>query len=281
MPAYLTHRIAAEMVKNEIAPAKILNDKAFYLGSQGPDILFFRNFQPWRNSKISLGLGIEMHRSKVRELFSHGFEYVRNYKGSDRDELVSYMAGMVVHYAIDKNAHPFVYDRSASDSALHNRIEFMWDYILTKQAFKMPADEYDFKSEIRYSKLGRGIAEWYCAAAKDLYDTKITPKVMVEAQKHYARAKQSLNKVSLSGKIALWFASNLLKFDTRSLQYPKQEDYTLFSKEEYEKDMKALIDKGVKEAAQMVRFALEYFEADEPKELPDWFGDTDFSGNQI
>ena len=32
-------------------------------------------------------------------------------------------------------------------------------------------------------------------------------------------------------------------------------------------------------AAQMVKFALDYFEADEPTELPEWFGDVDFSGN--
>ena len=46
MPAYLTHRIAAQMVQEKLAPVKIEHDKAFYLGSQGPDILFFRNYQP-------------------------------------------------------------------------------------------------------------------------------------------------------------------------------------------------------------------------------------------
>lgn len=277
MPAYLTHRIASEMVEERLSSIDIKNEKAFYLGGQGPDILFFRNYQPWRNARVSLGLGIEMHHTKVRELFEHALEYVKNYKGEDKDELVSYMSGMIVHYAIDKNAHPFVYEKAGDDSALHNRIEFMWDFILTEETWGTRADEYDFKSEIRYAKLGMGICEWYCDAAEKLYDTKITPKIVREAQRHYASAKQSLNNLHLPGKIALWFAGNFLKFDTHSLQYPKEIDYTLFSKEEYE-DMKALIEKGVSEAAEMIRFAFKYFESDKPLELPEWFGDKDFSG---
>ena len=278
MPAYLTHRVAAQSVLEKTENGKIKNVMAFYLGSQGPDVLFFRNFQPWRNSTLSLTLGIDMHSKHVRSLFEHGLEYVRNYKGDDRDELVSYMAGMVVHYAIDKNAHPFVYDKSGADSALHNRIEFMWDSIITQETWGTRADEYEFRKEILYSKLGDGVCDWYCDAAKQIYDTKITPSIVREAQRHYAIAKQSLNNIRFFGKIALRFASRFLKFDTHSLQYPEKIEYTLFSKEEYE-DMKKLIEKGVDESAQMVKFALDYFEADVPTELPEWFGDVDFSGN--
>ncbi len=279
MPAYLTHRISAQSVLEKTEQGKIKEDKAFYLGSQGPDVLFFRNFQPWRDSTLSLTLGINMHSKHVRALFEHGLEYVRNYAGQDRDELVSYMAGMVVHYAIDKNAHPFVYAKAGKDSALHNRIEFMWDRIITQETWGTRADEYEFKKEIMYSRLGDGVCGWYCDAAKQIYDTKITPSIVREAQRHYAIAKQSLNNVRLLGKIALRFASRFLKFDTHSLQYPDKISYTLFSKEEYE-SMKALIKKGVEEAVQMVRFALGFFEAGEPEELPVWFGDVDFSGKR-
>ena len=277
MPAYLTHRIAAQRVLEKTGEG-IKNKEAFYLGSQGPDVLFFRNFQPWRDATLSLTLGIDMHSKHVRELFEHGLEYVRNYKGEDRDELVSYMAGMVVHYAIDKNAHPFVYAKAGTDSAIHNRIEFMWDSIITKQTWGTNAYEYGFKKEIMYSKLGDGVCGWYCDAAQNIYDTKITPAIVREAQKHYASAKQSLNDVGVAGKTALWFASRFLKFDTNSLRYAKEIDYTLFSKQEYEQ-MEKLLQKGIDEASQMLEFAFEYFEAGEPKELPEWFGDVDFSGN--
>ena len=277
MPAYLTHRIASQRVLETLEPIKIENDKAFYLGGQGPDLLFFRNYQPWRSAVKSLGLGIAMHQKHVKELFRHGFEYVRNYKGNDKPELISYMAGMVVHYAIDKNAHPFVYSKSGDDSALHNRIEFMWDCIITDETWGTRADEFEFKKEICYAKLGFGVCDWYCDVAQKIYDTKISPKIVREAQKHYASAKQSLNNLGFMGKIALRWASDFLKFDTSSLQYPTQIDYTLFSEEEYEK-MKALIKKGVEEAADMVKFALDYFEAKVQQILPEWFGDVDFSG---
>lgn len=278
MPAYLTHRIAAEMVEEKLVPIKPAHQKAFYLGSQGPDLLFFRNYQPWRSSKVSLNLGIAMHHKNVREMFKHGFEFVRNYKGKDRAELVSYMAGMVVHYAIDKNAHPFVYKKAGTDGALHNRLEFMWDSVITDETWGTRADEYNFKPEIDYGEICDGIREWYCDVAKELFDTNIRPRIIREAQRHYANAKQSLNNVKLPGKIVLWFASNVLKFDTRSLVYAGEIEYSLFSKEEYE-HMNSLIKKGVREAVDMVKFALDYFESEEPKELPEWFGDVDFSGN--
>ncbi len=69
-----------------------------------------------------------------------------------------------------------------------------------------------------------------------------------------------------------------MKFDTRSLKYPETRDYSLFSKEEYG-SMQELIRKGANEAAEMVRFALGYFEGDQDAQLPEWFGDVDFSGN--
>lgn len=279
MPAYLTHRAAAAKVKEKLEPIKLAHEKAFYLGSQGPDILFFRNYYPWKSSKKTLNLGIAMHHLKVREMFKHGFEFVRNYKGEDRPELISYMAGLVVHYAIDKNAHSFVYDKTGQDNALHNRLEFMWDTIVAHETWGINPTEYNFKQEMDYGEICGGVRQWYCDVAKKLYDTDIKPIYIREAQKHYASAKQALNNIRIPGRAVLWIASKLLRFDTRSLLYSKEIKYDMFSKDEYE-HMKSLIEKGVDEAVKMVKFALEYFESDTPKELPKWFGDKDFSGSK-
>lgn len=278
MPAYLTHRIAGDMVLEKLDEDAIPHKKAFYLGCQGPDILFFRNYQPWKSARLSLMLGISMHHKKVREFFEHALEYVRKYLGGDLQELKSYIAGMITHYSIDKNAHPFVYGKAGKDSARHNMIEFMWDSFIAKETWDIEADIYDFSSEIKYAPLGEGICDWYCDVAKKIYDTEITTKLMHQAQKHYAKVKKSLSNLNLGVRLLIRFANRVMKFDTRSLKYPETRDYSLFSKEEYG-TMQELIRKGVNEAAEMVRFALSYFEEEQEMQLPEWYGDVDFSGD--
>ncbi len=280
MPAYLTHRISGDMVLNKLDKDAIPHKKAFYLGCQGPDILFFRNYQPWKSARVSLMLGISMHQKKVRTLFEHALEYVREYIGGDLAELKSYIAGMITHYSIDKNAHPFVFGKAGKEHAWHNMIEFMWDSFIAKETWDIEADHYDFSGEIKYAPLGAGICDWYCDAAKKVYDTQITPKLMLQAQKHYAKVKKSLSNLSLGVRLLLRFATRVMKFDTRSLKYPLTRDYSLFSKEEY-KLMQGMIAKGVSEAAEAIRFAIGYFEGDGAQELPEWFGDIDFSGNEV
>lgn len=280
MPAYLTHRAAGEMVLSSLGDSTIADKKAFYLGCQGPDILFFRNYQPWKRAKKSLLLGFSMHQLKVKEFFENALEYVREYMGEDSRELISYMAGMITHYSIDKNAHPFVYKKAGKDSALHHRIEFMWDSFGAKELWDIEAEQYSFSSEIKYRELGAGICDWYCDVAQKVYNTYINPKVVLQAQKHFAKAKQSLNNLRLPGEILLKFAGRVLKFDTSTLKYPKVRDFSVFSKDEY-KSMQKMIQKGVNEAVEMVSFAMDYIEGGEKGIIPEWFGDVDFSGNAV
>lgn len=278
MPAYLTHRIAGDMVLDKLDKDVIAHKKAFYLGCQGPDILFFRNYQPWKSARVSLMLGVSMHYKKVRELFEHALDFVHGYIGEDLSELKSYIAGMITHYSIDKNGHPLVFGKAGKDSARHNMIEFMWDSMIAKETWDIEADHYDFSSEIKYATLGAGICDWYCDVAQKVYDTEITPKLMRQAQKHYAKVKKSLSNLNFGVRILLRFATRIMKFDTRSLKYPLTRDYSLFSKDEY-KLMQDMIAKGANEAAEMIKFALCYFDGDEAQELPEWFGDVDFSGD--
>ena len=130
MPAYLTHRVAGERVLDKL-PGKELDEKAFYLGCQGPDMLFFRDFQPWRAPRKSLRIGLRMHKERVRELFETAFDYAREHK--DDEEMIAYITGFITHYAIDKNTHPFVYGKAGRNTGTHNRIEFMWDSYAAKE----------------------------------------------------------------------------------------------------------------------------------------------------
>jgi len=277
MPAFLTHRAAGERVIEKIGE-QITHKGAFYLGCQGPDILFFRNYMPWRNSKKSRALGITMHHEKIRRLFTEGLAAVKAYEGEDKPELVSYFCGFVTHYAIDKNAHPFVYEKTDNDGTMHHALEFMWDSYSAKEQWDIEPGAFNIYDDVMYAPVGQGIVAWYRQIAKDVHGVKIRPGMVRQAQRHFARAKRALRNVGWVKKMIMRIISRMADIDVKTMRYPPKRDESQFLKEEY-KDMQKMIARGVDEAAEMVGHVLAAVAADGAAALPEWFGDTDFSGS--
>lgn len=276
MPAYLTHRAAGERVLDKLGSGVIPHKMAYFLGCQGPDILFFRNYQPWLSSKNSLSLAIAMHSDNVREEMANALEFAQKYDGSDKDEVISYIAGFITHYAIDKNAHPFVYGKAGKDTNAHHGIEFMWDSYSAKEQWDIDPQNFDAPSEIMYDDVGEGICAWYKNVANDVYQKVISLDVVREAQWHFAKAKKALANINLAGRVLIHLVSATTGFDARRMLYPERRDETWFTQKEY-KQMQEMIAKGVAESCDMIRFALD-FVGGQPKEMPEWFGDKDFAG---
>ena len=254
---------------------EVPNRGAFYLGCQGPDMLFFHNYQPWRRDKTLFALGVSMHGGDARKLLSHLIGYVRAYAGPDREELVSYAAGFLTHYAIDKNAHPIVYRKTGDDDARHQAFEYMWDSHTSVEHWGMEPSRYNIEDEIMYDEIGPGIRAWYSIAADELYGLHISPAAVRQAQRQFAHAKQALGRVGPVRRFYLGLIGKVAGFDTTSLLYPIKRDFSLFSAAEYE-SMKASVDAGVGQAREMLPIALRAMAAAEP--LPPWFGDLDFAG---
>lgn len=276
MPAYLTHRAAGERVLDKLGNGVIPHKMAYFLGCQGPDILFFRNYHPWLSSKNSLSLAIAMHSDNVRDEMANALEFAQKYDGPDKDELLSYIAGFITHYAIDKNAHPFVYGKAGKDTNAHHGIEFMWDSYSAKEQWDIDPQNFDAPAEIMYNDVGEGICAWYKNVANDVYEKVISLDVVREAQWHFAKAKKALANINLAGKVLIHLVSATTGFDARRMLYPERRDETWFTQEEY-KQMREMIAKGVAESCDMIEFALD-FVGGQPKELPEWFGDKDFAG---
>jgi len=144
MPAFSTHYIfAAEMIPylKETADFKI-NKDAVYFGTQGPDIFFFHRALPWMIGKPLRKYGSMIHRTKPEILFENMRKYCRISKKPDIAK--SYVYGFILHYALDRNCHPYVYylqnkitkeNRFANHHSVHNTIEFSMDlYLLNKRA---------------------------------------------------------------------------------------------------------------------------------------------------
>lgn len=275
MPAYLTHRVAGERVLEKL-PEAVADIKTFFLGCQGPDMLFFRDFQPWRAPMRSRRIGLRMHKEHVRELFEAALDYVKQYQHDDRSELIAYITGFITHYAIDKNTHPFVYDKAGRNTGIHNRIEFMWDSYAAKEQWGIEPQEFDVVSDIMSGKVGEGICAWYKAVVKEVYGKNIRLRVIPKAQRHFAKVKAMLADLGLISRVLIRVIRVLCRFDVSAMVYPQGRSEEWFSREEYER-MQDMLEKGIEEAADMIRVALGYISGDEDA-LPEWFGDTDFSG---
>lgn len=143
MPSFSTHYIFAKELMpflHSIADFKI-NEEAVLFGTQGPDIFFFHRTFPWMIGKPLRKCGSKLHRAKPSVLF----ESIRKYcNQSEKPDIAkSYAYGFWLHYALDRNCHPYVYayqNKSTSKNKLtnphtaHNIIEFSMDtYLLSKR----------------------------------------------------------------------------------------------------------------------------------------------------
>ena len=140
MPAFATHYIFFEEMKDKIEEefGFKLNEKVAGVGTQGPDIfLFHRLWPPVTIYKALFGTASILHRGKPAPLFEAFAEYL---KSSENKEVAkSYIYGFILHYALDRNCHPYVYafqDQITSKNkkihplAAHNQVEHAVDTYL-------------------------------------------------------------------------------------------------------------------------------------------------------
>lgn len=150
MPAFSTHYIfAKEMMPFLKKTADFeINEDAVFFGTQGPDIFFFHRVFPWMIGKSMRKYGSMLHRAKPEILFESMREYCKSARNADIAK--SYTYGFILHYALDRNCHPYVYylqNKITGNHILknphtaHNTVEFSMDtYLLNKRlSVKEPA----------------------------------------------------------------------------------------------------------------------------------------------
>lgn len=143
MPSYSTHCIfARELVPFLYENVNFeLNEEAVMIGTQGPDIFFFCRIFPWMKGKPQMKTGIDLHHSKPAKILDAMREYCEI--SNNKDIAKSYVYGFILHYALDRKCHPYVYylqykiaekSKLANAGSKHNEIEFAMDsYLLNKR----------------------------------------------------------------------------------------------------------------------------------------------------
>ena len=142
MPALTTHHLFGEE-SVELLPTGIVasgNERiAFILGNQGPDPFFFRVRTPHMRSCMKLAQ--VMHRSRMSRQMEVLRDGVERLPAEDAGVGRAFALGLLSHYVLDRNAHPFVYAQqwgimeadptlADSGSAVHAVIESDLDVLM-------------------------------------------------------------------------------------------------------------------------------------------------------
>ena len=144
MPAFATHYLFLEELKSQVEKETgfTLDYKVAGVGTQGPDIfIFHRLWPPVAVYKSLFGVASLLHRCKPAELFETFAEYL---KMSGNPHIArSFIYGFILHYALDRNCHPYVYayqdmitdnNKHIHSLAAHNQVEHAVDtYLLNKR----------------------------------------------------------------------------------------------------------------------------------------------------
>jgi len=141
MPGLITHYIGGQAVLQALP--KDLKDfigreqQIYNLGTQGPDIFFY--YMMGMLKQKTRGIGQMMHQQDLGCVFLHMADEIKRARSKKEQRVIfAYMAGFIVHYALDAHTHPYVYSQTSSDgsgllnSVNHRRLETIIDVIMLK-----------------------------------------------------------------------------------------------------------------------------------------------------
>lgn len=215
MPAFATHYIFLEELKDEIEKEfdMSLDYKVAGVGTQGPDIfIFHRLWPPVTIYKSLFGTASKLHRGKPEKLFEAFAEYLKTSKNPHIAR--SYIYGFILHYALDRNCHPYVYayqnmitesNKHIHSLAAHNQVEHAVDtYLLYNRKGIYPPSL--FKPEETFTNNEtelNEIAELMHFVIKKCFDKEVEKSEIVKAVTDTASLQKTLSdKTGRTTKIA-------------------------------------------------------------------------------
>lgn len=207
MPAATTHLEFAREVYDALNTKfkrEITDEKMFYFGSQGPDILFFAKFGILPGNMMQVGE--LMHDSSVKEV-NEIFARFANKSSA----IHSYYCGYLCHYALDSVVHPLVNAKASEESErtgrtsseVHFRIESEYDLYILEKLGRHYSD-YDVYKYLRPSNPDlEKLAVVYSYMLKRVYNLDYSKRKLISAFKDVSRMTRMLKP----GRRKMAFAS--------------------------------------------------------------------------
>lgn len=214
MPNIITHKLFAEIVFEELDKFDIRSlieqyPQIFYIGSNGPDFLFFYHAKPWeayKNHTLN-ALGSRMHASHINDFYRSAFQSVMKQKKKEiKDQMMVYIFGHLCHWTLDKTTHPYVFYKTGTckgkSAAFHHRFESMLDTKMLKKMKNIDIRDYPAYKICEYDEdILRAIARIYVPAARDVYGEDITVFAL----------RESLNS---------WYDVQKMLYDPHQIKFP-------------------------------------------------------------
>jgi hypothetical protein len=227
MPAIITHYTFAKEVMVDSSRAY---PAALFLGAQGPDPFFFYGQIPWKKrprAKAVNAYGVRIHHIDVTDLYESLLKHASASK--DSELLMSYVEGLFLHYALDRNCHPYVFSKAGfSDdpkyaqvySLSHMLLETYLDLIIGKRAktFTYHAERY---LKVPKEQLEAISALWSEANAEVTKDPSIDKTTFYSAAKDY---EGILRFVNTPHALKRWFIGAFIGKQSQpfAMNYPSQ-----------------------------------------------------------
>ncbi|MEG2506170.1 MAG: zinc dependent phospholipase C family protein [Longicatena sp.] len=186
MPNIITHKLFAEealkqMRKQDIREIIEKHPQIFYIGSNGPDFLFFSHAKPWEayKSHAMNRLGSQMHSTHINEFYEVAFRCIKEQKREDvKENMLAYIFGHLCHWALDKTTHPYVFYSTGNckgeSAGHHHRFESMIDTMMLDKLRQIDISEYPYYEICRYDEeMLKAIARIYIRVAREVYHVDV------------------------------------------------------------------------------------------------------------
>ncbi len=172
MPALAAHyklgSLVYETLDDEVKSHIIRNFDMYFLGTQGPDLLFY--YKPLKRN-FANEEGSRYHTMSGAELFTP----LLAVRDSWTESLRAYLLGVCCHYALDRNVHPYVY-KHAPSTAEHQSLEAEFD--------RFVIDKYQM-SDRRFECIPDSGID--ADALQQVYE-KLSPDILMESVSSFRRA---------------------------------------------------------------------------------------------
>lgn len=189
MPSNVVHCYFAQKVYDSLnAEARAIIDKdkqAFFVGAQGPDLMFYMRFRKPPINK----LGEMLHDSfGTGELMRQSAAYAA---ANDTDTMMPFIFGQLCHYALDSELHSYIYYRESDLPAhypksahkyIHVVFESGLDYLCVRDYLKKNTKFYKAYKNLNISAASRrAVSLYYSRVAAPSFGIDLPPKYPYKA----------------------------------------------------------------------------------------------------